>query len=590
MRKVLLSFCSLAERWLPTLDEDDGHYSLGLGYLAAVLEQAGHDCLILFAPGLPRSQCLEQLQQTITSYRPDVVGFGIISDNRVASYRAIEWLHASQPDIPILIGGIHTTVMYRQLLERYPFLIAVLGEGERTVPELIATLATNGDLASVAGIAFVNNGAVVTTANRPLIDPLDELPFPRHEAFFTPQRTAAQIITSRGCPFRCSFCVLDVVSHRQVRYRSVTHVVDEIEFVLQRFPQVTSFQILDDQFFLNKRRVIHFCDEVVRRNIRTDFIVQGRVKPFDRDVVLAMERAHFYHVTLGLESGARQILKSCHKGIVPEDVQRAVSLLAGTKLGLTVLLIIGLPGETRETILETIALCKDLQKRHYHYYSHQIQTIFVYPGSELHDLAKQAGMITDDFWLTDQDVPYYTVEHSLEEMQTDYRELLLNHLCAERIFLPEGFAAQKEMIPYINRQAFTNPRPGKEYFRHLVLHVVQRMGQQGQLEIKLKVSQSLLAEMRSGIIFTEVVRDTGSDHQFTLTITPIDNSRIIEKAIEQAYQHGPSILTQRIDEGVAEFLAEALALDNPWTLLGQIPGIERINRHPVGYKIGRQSS
>lgn len=555
MKKILLAFCSLADRWLPSLDLVNGHYSLGIGLLAAVLEQTGYPYQVLYMPDKPQQECLEKLLRAIADQQPEVVGFGMMSDNRVATFRAIEALHHHYPQLPVIIGGVHTTVMYKQLLEKYSHLIAVLGEGERTLPELLAAMEDGRDLAEVAGIAFMRHGRLITTPARPLIENLDELPFPKHELFFTPQRTEAQIMTSRGCPFRCSFCVLDVLSQRRVRHRSVANVLNEIEMVLARFPQVRSFQILDDQFFLIKRHVLEFCDEIVRRGLhkKVVFLCQGRVKPLDREMVLALERANFINITLGLESGSSQILKRCHKGIVPKDALRAMELLAHSELRVSVLLIIGLPGESRETILETVALCRELQKRYYHFYSQIIQTIFVYPGTEIHDIAKQAGTIQDDFWLTDQDVPIYTAEHPLQALNL-FREMVLTHLCAERLFTPEGFASQREMIPYIIRSVFIYPRQSKKHFRDLVLHVARQMVNSGKLELLVDKSLFPTPGARWGV--TMVKRVKGSDHQVMIQAgPPVQRTDTLELFVEYAYQQNIDPLTRLIDQGVEEFLA-----------------------------------
>ncbi|MBF0125761.1 MAG: B12-binding domain-containing radical SAM protein [Magnetococcales bacterium] len=573
MKKIVLAFCSLADKWLPTLDKENGHYSLGLGMLASVMEEAGYDCRVLFMPEQTQPACLERLRDTLATEPPVVLGFGMMSDNRVATYRAIEMVRLSHPDLPVVIGGVHATVMYQQLLTRYPHLIAVLGEGERTLPELVATLESGQDLSGVTGIAFVRDGTVVTTPNRPLIEDLDALPFAKHALFFTPERTEAQIITSRGCPFRCSFCVLDVLSQRRVRHRKASRVVDEIETILTRFPQVTTFQILDDQFFMLKQHVLDFCAEIQRRGIhkRASFFCSGRVKPLDREMILAMEMANFENVILGLESGSREILKRCHKKITPEDVLRAVSLFADSTINVAILLVIGLPGETRETIMETVELCQQLQRHSYHHYSHKIQTAFVYPGAELHDIAKAAGMIHDDFWLSDQDVPYFTVEHSIQEM-LEYRDVLLTHLCAERICTPAGFAAQRPLLHSLIHWGFTQPNLGGFHYQLLVLHVAERMLATGELVIH--VDPKLLSEDDPRCGLTRIRRTPGTDHQIEIVAgQPMEPPRFLNALLHYAYTQNIRTLTDRIDRGVEAFLEELSRSPNPLGRLMAIPNL-----------------
>ena len=296
--------------------------------------------------------------------------------------------------------------MKEQIARRFPYCTLCLGESETTLCELTEVFETGGDRAKVNGLAYFDNGELRITPERELIADLDELPFARHEAFFNERRGTAEILTSRGCPFACTFCVLDTLSRRKIRYRSAPAVIDEIEYILTTFPQVNTIQILDDQFFANNKRVIELCDEIARRNVQCAFECSGRMKPLSKDVVFAMERANFKTVYLGLETGSPSVLKRTRKGITTEDAVNAFELFRHSPINIYVLMIVGLPGESLATILESAALLQRLQKIKYHTYSHRVSTLFVYPGTQIHDLCLEAGAFDDDHWLTDEDVPY----------------------------------------------------------------------------------------------------------------------------------------------------------------------------------------
>ena len=141
----------------------------------------------------------------------------MLTSNRVSAYHLIEHIHKNQPDIKIVIGGIHATIMFRQLLKKFPYVIAILGEGEITFAELAGKLfQPNINLNEIDGIAFYKNDSLVTTKTRKLIENLDDLPFPKHDIFFEDgKRTSVCLLTTRGCPFGCSFCCLDVISRKK---------------------------------------------------------------------------------------------------------------------------------------------------------------------------------------------------------------------------------------------------------------------------------------------------------------------------------------------------------------------------------------
>ena len=367
----------------------------------------------------------------------------------------IEYIHKKYPQIKLVIGGIHSTIMYKQLIEKYLFLIAVLGEGEITFVELIEELSKKvPNLKKIDGIAFSKNGIVARTKPRKLIGNLDILPFPEHELFFkNPKRYSGRLLTSRGCYFSCSFCCLNPEAKRIVRFRSPKNVVDEIEYMVKKFPQMTEIFIHDDSFFIDNKRVIEICEEIIRRKIKKDFVCSGRFKPISKEMIEKLEQANFNRVLLGLESGDNGILKSCHKGITQDDVIKTFKLFSKSQINLKTFLIIGLPGENIQTIKETARFIKKIQKIKYVSYGNFPVILFVYPGTEVYEIAKSKGMIDDDFWLTDKKIPLYTAENSLKKLN-QIGDILLNNICFNRIITPKGFVAQFEMLPYVLKYVF----------------------------------------------------------------------------------------------------------------------------------------
>lgn len=433
------------------------HYPLGLAYLHSYLESQGNNVQSLCLNHCDDKTCLNTVIETINKLSPEVIGLQILSPNRLSSYRLTEYIHKKYPDIYLVVGGIHTTIMYKQLLEKYPFLIAVLGEGEITFSELVKELCKKTpNLRTIDGIAFNHNDSIIKTKERKLIDNLDILPFPKHELFFDDKRTSGCLLTSRGCPFNCSFCVLRAISERRVRHRSAKNVVDEIEYMVNKFPEMTRIWIHDDSFFLDNQRVIEICDEIIRRKIKMNFVSSGRMKPLSKELVSKLEQANFKKVLLGLESGNERILHSCHKGITKKDALNAFKLFSDSSIELYAFLIVGLPGETLETVMETINFVKKLQKIKYIYYNN-VAILSVYPGTEIYEIAKANAMIDDDFWFSDKPVPLFTVEHNQEQL-FHFKEIVLNNLSLDRFWTKAGLRAQFTMTPYIIKYLFTSRR------------------------------------------------------------------------------------------------------------------------------------
>lgn len=425
---------------------EESHYPIGLAYVFSYLESRGHEVELLNLNSYSSDACLEKVQEALHRFGPDVVGFQVLTANRTSTFRLFECAHQECPKALLVCGGIHTTIMYDQILTRYPFVVAVLGEGEITFAELVEAAASPElDLSRIAGLAYHSNGKVVTTAPRNLVANLDELPFPKHELFFANERTCGCLLTSRGCPFACSFCCLDHMSKRRVRFRSVENIVAEIEHMVASFPKMTRLWIHDDTFFVDNERVIRFCDEIVKRGIKLDFVCSGRAKPLSARLVSKLVEAGFSMVMLGLESGDNSVLKSCRKGITQKDMLAAFRLFAGTPIELKVFLIVGLPGETLATVQETIRFVKRLQKIKYtHFEGAAILT--VYPGTEVYTIVRSKGLIDDAFWLSDGATPVFTVEHGLDTLFM-FQGLINESLCLGKAFSLRGLIAQYDTLP-----------------------------------------------------------------------------------------------------------------------------------------------
>lgn len=455
--KILLASMSIEERY--RFEEHiNGPYSLGLAYISSYLKLNGHEVKILFLNNKKQEQAESIFMNEVDNFKPEVIGFQVFSMVRTSTFSVIELL--KDRDVKIVLGGIHATIMYEQILERFPESIVVLGEGEITLTELVDRFQNNKDISDVAGIAYMSNGdSLVKTPTRVLLKDIDSLPYPDHEFYFnlSPHRTVAHMISSRGCPFHCTFCALKVISQGKVRKRSVDSVIDEIVTLKKNHPHLQHIQFHDDTMLLDNPRMIEFCKKIVELNLDLTFECSARVKPVSEELFSWMEKAGFTKIMFGLETGSQAILKSIKKKISREDVLNLFELLRKFDFDVTTFLIIGFPGENMETVQETIDLVNETQRIKYNLIT-GVGILWVYPGTEVYELAKRNLMMTDDFWMTDKSVPYYTVDYSLDELRK-MQDKVLDAVSISRICTVKGFKSHFLKMPLtIIRYGLKRPR------------------------------------------------------------------------------------------------------------------------------------
>lgn len=391
-------------------------YSLGLAYLSSTLEKEGYDVLIKDYATFDEESCLADIEDIIKEFEPKVIGISVMSMTRTSTYKTIKLIKRLDKNIKIILGGIHASVMYKQLLENFDIEAVIIGEGEETIIELLPLLLKNQNIKEVKGIAFKQHNEVIKNPERPLIHDVDNIPFPNHGEFMNEQRTKACMLSSRGCPNNCSFCCLQEIGRRRYRARSYMNVVDEIEYITKEFPNIKQIEFSDDTFTIDEERVINFCKEIIKRNIKLEFVCSARIKPASEKMFSLMEKIGFKEIRFGIETGSRKLLKSIHKNITPEEIIETFKIVSKfPKIKFVKFLMVGFPGENEETIKETIELTKKLQKLvPMDFFC--AAPLWVYPGTEIYKDMKEKGQIDDSFWLSDKECPHYTVEYTKEEL------------------------------------------------------------------------------------------------------------------------------------------------------------------------------
>lgn len=370
---------------------------LGLLYIGACLEKAGHELqfIDLDIDSLDPEKVVEHVIET----KPDLICFGSTTatiNNALAISKAIK----KATNTPILLGGIHATIAGEKVINDNNINFVIKGEGEETIVELANAIEKATDVSTIKGLYFKIKGKTIFTGERAPIEDLDKIPFPARHLLkkpfsYTPpdalQTPVTSIMTSRGCPAACTYCCTKQIFGRRMRFRSIKNVIDEIEHVVKKYG-FREIHIMDDCFTVDKQRVLEFRDEIKRRNIKTTFVFSNgiRADQIDEDILTALKDLGVLSVGFGVESGNQQILKNIKKGIHMNTVRKAFKL--SKKFGFETwgFFMMGLPGETEETINDTINFAKELDPDFA-----KFLILKPFPGSEVFTELNRAGRIFD---------------------------------------------------------------------------------------------------------------------------------------------------------------------------------------------------
>ncbi len=379
----------MGKMWCPNLP-------IGLAYLAAVIEKAGHELTLIDCQALEIDH--KALGAKLSSFKPDVVGITSVTPFIQSTLKACRVAKENCPDVPVVLGGPHATFMDTQILSENPDVdFIVRSEGEQTFLDLLQTYFSSGQLEDVLGISFRKNGQVIRAPNRPYIQNLDELPYPAYQHFALSKysffgRRILPILTSRGCPFLCSYCVSSRMVGTAFRARDPNKVADELEW-LKSEHKAGTFSFYDDAFTYDQKRAIQICEEIKKRKIGIPWDCQTRVDRISREVLVAMKEADCELVSFGAESGCQKILDAVNKKTTIQQNEAAVKLAREVGLSVAMSVVIGYPGETPDTLKQTFAFIKRA-KPDYVY----LCLATPYPGTALRSTVEELGWPMSSDW------------------------------------------------------------------------------------------------------------------------------------------------------------------------------------------------
>jgi len=367
---------------------------LGVTYVAAAFEAAGAEVRIF--DYIVSRYTPEKLRAQIDAFRPDVLCGSSVTLNFPGAAEIVCEAKRYRPSLITLMGGPHVSFSAERTLNDYPGIdLIVAGEGERTIAELMTERLNPEKWGEIRGLVFRRDGRVVINEPQPFIDDLDTLPLPARHLLALSRYQALgysiSIITSRGCPYSCIFCQGRRMVGKKIRLRNPSLVVDEIEEILSY--GIDRINVADDLFVSSRGKVKEVCDEIIRRGLRFGWSAFARVNTVDLETLKLMREAGCDSVSFGVETGNPEILKLIRKGISLDQVRYAVSLCREAGIIAHTSFIVGLPGETSETLRETAEFAAGLGSLYgYHF-------LAPFPGTTVREEVERYDLeiLTDDW-------------------------------------------------------------------------------------------------------------------------------------------------------------------------------------------------
>lgn len=432
------------------------YFPMWLSYAAGVLEKEGFEIDLIDAPA--DGYDLAYVMKRAKGFNPDMI---ILDTSTPSIYNDVDVAGSLKDEFPkafVILVGTHVSALPEETLKISKRIDAVArGEYEYTLLEAAKALAVSGDLGNVPGLSLRAESGIIHNPPRPYIEKLDDLPFVskiykkflRIENYFNPNALYPMITitTSRGCPFPCTFCVYpQTLMGRGFRLRGIENVVAEMEYIVENFPQAKAIFFEDDTMTVNKKRCKELSELIIKRGLRISWTANSRVG-LDYETMQVMKEAGCRSLCVGFESGSQMVLDNMKKKVRIDEMKEFMRNAKMAGILIHGCFMAGLPGETKETLKETLELAKALNPDTVQFYP-----VMVYPGTEAYRWYSERDLIsTNDFskWITTEGLHNTVIK--TEDLSSE--ELVRYCDMARR-----EFYLRPAYIIYKLRQLISNPR------------------------------------------------------------------------------------------------------------------------------------
>lgn len=423
---------------------------LGILYIAAYLSKmSSHDVTVMDAQVEDLSD--EEIRHRVATISPDVVGITSWTSFWHSTVSTVSIVKSVNPDIHVCLGGPHVSVYPDETLSVDGVDSISMGDGEKPFAQLVDAL-ENGELDKIIpGIYFKHQLNSASPKECYVEKDLDELPVPlrtavpykRYSSVIGKENYITTMITSRGCPYRCTYCKLHF---QKSLCRSATNVLDELSEIAAL--GISEVEIYDDTFSWSKQRVIDICRGIVERGLKLRWSVRDRVSNVELETLQLMKKAGCERVHFGVESGSDEILKLVKKNITTAQAEKAVTLAKKAGLEVLTYFMLGLPGETEAHIKTTVDFALGLNADYTTF-----NIAIPYPGTEMYDQGLASGIIPHDFWsdFVNDPKPNYDIPYLYEENVKLKRLIELRNRAMKRFYLrPSYIVRQLKMTGSLN--------------------------------------------------------------------------------------------------------------------------------------------
>ncbi len=374
---------------------------IGILSIAAFLMKKGIEVDVLNCTGPVKLTGTEETISRVRSFSPEFIGFTSTTSSFPDAYRQTEEIKRLFPDIRIVFGGVHVSALREAILESFPAIDYVItGEGEKSMSELASGVAPD----KIQGLIYRNGSVIQSNGFRTDLCELDDIPFPAYHKldgfpeayhpplFNYPKAPCSTILSSRGCPYQCSYCDRSVY-RRSFRYNSAGYLYEQMAYLEKEF-SVRHIFFYDDLFTFNRKRIEELCAMLRNKPLGMTFNCAVRVGHADNDLLQMLKTAGAWMVSLGIESGDPGMLSRHKSNVDLEEMKRTVKLIQKNGIRAKGLFMMGLPGETEETIKRTTKFIKELELDDLN------MTKFTpFPGAPVYKTIHEEGVFNEDWEL-----------------------------------------------------------------------------------------------------------------------------------------------------------------------------------------------
>jgi anaerobic magnesium-protoporphyrin IX monomethyl ester cyclase len=430
---------------VPKINLKSQSFPLGAAYICSTIKKAGCS-VVIYDQNL--SQC--PIKEFVEKYNPDICGITAMISQFEQVNALTKEVKSVKPDISVIVGGGLASAVPEFMLRESQVNICVVGEGEVTTRNLINGLKNGNDLGRIKGICFKYRDQIIKTPPQDTIFDINSDHYPDWGSFdinaysrsgtfgFNPGIKTMDMITSRGCPYGCTYCFHGIFGHK-FRARDADLVINEINMLREQYG-INGFIFRDDTFVLDRNRVIRLCERLIDMNKAIFWACNGRVDRMDSEMLGLMKRAKCITIGYGIESGSQRMIDLMKRQM---DIGQAKQIVWETsRLGIRpkVFLMMGMPGETEESLRDTVTFCKDTRV------SAELFIATPIPGTALYSELASKGKVAGEGEIVKRWVDWSrTVVVNMTDL-SDGKLLTLKRKCEKQIFLQYILNNYKELL------------------------------------------------------------------------------------------------------------------------------------------------